>query len=662
MTSMPEEDRPTCRQPWRSDPSRTCEAVALPGASACLAHASDGVRGEFLACLDEGGSCDGELRKLEVSHDLLAELRPHFLRPGFVADLRGATFTESAYFALAAFSGDATFDGATFNGGAIFDSATFDGGAIFHGTTFNGPATFNGTTFNGTTFDAATFDGPATFDAATFDGPAIFDFVTFAEPATLNGANFKGGAIFESANFNKAASFDRATFDGFAAFDDATFNAGASFRAIFNGPASFGATFNESTHFEGTHFNGDARFGGTHFNGDTHFEGATFAELADFSQAFFEEAAFDLATFSGDVSFAETLFLGEASFDRATFSADANFAGAGWRNGVSFWGATFGPFADFSTETTHQTQGFEAVYLKEAVLTGTSRIWLGRPMLLAGVVLQAPLTVLARGAEAAIDSLELATLEAPLVVNDGVQLTRCKLRGATGLDRLRLVGADPAWARYHGRGRIFLRRGVAGRRVVADELVLRAFDPGEREANLLVKEHNIDVTNLPRPQTVEAVYRQLRAALEASKAAPAAADFYYGEMEMRRLACKKGSFERKLLWLYKATCGYGLRASRALATYVFVLMTFTVLFRYRTSWFVSDATAAAGGSSSSTHMLNFHRFWDTAAILGRSSVTFLSPIATGLTAAGTLMLILLRFTAPAALALAVLAVRARVQR
>lgn len=63
--------------------------------------------------------------------------------------------------------------------------------------------------------------------------------------------------------------------------------------------------------------------------------------------------------------------------------------------------------------------------------------------------------------------------------------------------------------------------------------------------------------------TVEGVYRQLRTSLEASKAYSAAADFYYGEMEMRRMAAARPSIDRGLIALYKVTSGYGVRASRA---------------------------------------------------------------------------------------------------
>jgi hypothetical protein len=44
---------------------------------------------------------------------------------------------------------------------------------------------------------------------------------------------------------------------------------------------------------------------------------------------------------------------------------------------------------------------------------------------------------------------------------------------------------------------------------------------------------------------------------------PGAADFYYGEMEMRRYATDSRSGERWIIKLYELISGYGLRASRA---------------------------------------------------------------------------------------------------
>jgi hypothetical protein len=79
-------------------------------------------------------------------------------------------------------------------------------------------------------------------------------------------------------------------------------------------------------------------------------------------------------------------------------------------------------------------------------------------------------------------------------------------------------------------------------------------------------------TSLP-PTRLAALYRQLRKAQEDAKNEPGAADFYYGEMEMRRLARQTPLAERLILTLYWMVAGYGLRASRALLTFALVVGT-----------------------------------------------------------------------------------------
>lgn len=49
---------------------------------------------------------------------------------------------------------------------------------------------------------------------------------------------------------------------------------------------------------------------------------------------------------------------------------------------------------------------------------------------------------------------------------------------------------------------------------------------------------------------------------------PGAADFYYGEMEMRRNSTATPAWERVILFLYWLLSGYALRASRALLALV----------------------------------------------------------------------------------------------
>ncbi|MFF8931488.1 hypothetical protein ACF1AO_29950 [Streptomyces longwoodensis] len=76
--------------------------------------------------------------------------------------------------------------------------------------------------------------------------------------------------------------------------------------------------------------------------------------------------------------------------------------------------------------------------------------------------------------------------------------------------------------------------------------------------------HHPDPARTLDPEDVAALYRQLRKAFEDGKNEPGAADFYYGECEMRRHDLTGTSpGERRLLWGYWLLSGYGLRAARA---------------------------------------------------------------------------------------------------
>ncbi len=74
------------------------------------------------------------------------------------------------------------------------------------------------------------------------------------------------------------------------------------------------------------------------------------------------------------------------------------------------------------------------------------------------------------------------------------------------------------------------------------------------------------------------MYRDLRKGREDMKDEPSAADVYYGEMEMRRLAASPRSVERLLLTAYWLVSGYGLRASRAVVALLLLLLLATVGF------------------------------------------------------------------------------------
>ena len=68
------------------------------------------------------------------------------------------------------------------------------------------------------------------------------------------------------------------------------------------------------------------------------------------------------------------------------------------------------------------------------------------------------------------------------------------------------------------------------------------------------------------------LYRELHKGREDAKDEPGAADFYYGEMEMRRHDPGTPTAERLVLWAYWLLSGYALRAWRALAALVLVVI------------------------------------------------------------------------------------------
>jgi hypothetical protein len=72
---MAETNVQKCGQPWKSDPSKLCEALLLPipGATTCLAHASDLEREQFLNTRPEHYH-GVELHSLEISPDLVDEI------------------------------------------------------------------------------------------------------------------------------------------------------------------------------------------------------------------------------------------------------------------------------------------------------------------------------------------------------------------------------------------------------------------------------------------------------------------------------------------------------------------------------------------------------------------------------------------------------------
>ena len=146
-----------------------------------------------------------------------------------------------------------------------------------------------------------------------------------------------------------------------------------------------------------------------------------------------------------------------------------------------------------------------------------------------------------------------------------------------------------------------------------------------------------------------------------AKDEPGAADFYYGEMEMRRRArprpvsvgnpdgessaISRGRVERGILTAYWLVSGYGLRAWRAVACLAVVTALLAVAFH-----FVGFAVPPRPVS-----------YWTSLLYAFRATLSLTDNDVT-LTAWGKLLQGVLRLTGPVLLGLALLALRGRVKR
>ena len=464
----------------------------------------------------------------------------------------------------------------------------------------------------------------------------------------------------------------------------------------------------ERVDFTGTVFSDPVMFSDVTFRRDVIFSGAVFLSDAMFGTPPADQAsrvkwrAPGGTSFAADVDFAAAEFRGDLLFEYVLLGGDCNFMRADFHNECridirDYWlelAANMDPeeAPDLFHEADERSDDRQAVVsFKQArfrdgaiieLLPGMAsfataeigdsvQITISGSLELDHVAVKHPIAVLADRhpgtGQPEISSLSGATIQAPLMVGEGVALHRCRFGGTIGLDRLQ----SPA-------GRLRLTH-LAGRQVLADEIVWRAYHQTrqprrpvrrmlrmpdwvsaaeeivseEVEFEEVEFEEHQPCPAVADPSMIAGLYRQLRQGLEAANNAPGAADFYYGEMEMRRSAAT--GIERPLLALYCLVAGYGTRASRALATCLAVLTGSTALLRFGPRSLRSPCSGAA--------CPDWSDYWETFVFLTRWSVSLLpTPEVQGLSTMGQAVLIVVRLLVPLLVALTVIAVRSRIQR
>jgi hypothetical protein len=450
----------------------------------------------------------------------------------------------------------------------------------------------------------------------------------------FNGASFHSDVFFGRAHFSSLAWFQQTRFGGNAWFSEACFG-GMKISESDERPRSAdftGAQFTGVAEFQNVRFNGDALFPHAHFEHGPMVSGAQVSGDLDFSRAQFADSER-----LGPVAVAGSLRLGRARFDRvAQVEAAAS--------------AVFCHHAIFERP---------ASLLLRYALVVLDDVIAGLPVTVAAAESLNPLGQTAPLDEALIGKppeearprlLSLAGVDCSKPVVTDADLSRCHFAGTLHLDQLRLEGncqfAGPprGWALAWRWPPVWR---WTRRQMLAQEYAWRASRP---IAPGWPTPHSPLTPPRPQlqPERLAILYRQLRKAQEDAKNEPGATDFYYGEMEMRRHAPTAFTGERILLLLYWLTSGYGLRAARALAFLGVAVITTTTLL------------TACGLSGPAAH-------YDVPVRLSQATLITLNSIvfrATGqpLSTLGAYIEMAARFTGPALLALAILALRSRVKR
>jgi uncharacterized protein YjbI with pentapeptide repeats len=477
---------------------------------------------------------------------------------------------------------------------------------------------------------------------------------------------------------------------------------------ILKAPRFEGAVFRGQARFNGVTFQGKAEFSEATFEGDTSFKEATFRNLVNFSGAVFQgRAGFGQVTFRGDAWFLGTIFRDWAGFGWSTFHNWVGLGRATFEDEARFDGVTFEKARQLGPMLVRKQLGLDHADFKQLV-----QIQVGAPTV-CGRRAQFPAGVQMRLRWASV-VLEDADLAAPSILTgappfpglheagfarswarlppardqqarprllsvcranlagltvSGVDLSACRFLGAHNMDRLRIEG-QPILARARGRHR-------TGRLTLAEEHHWRqhasrrghGWCPPACEPPAWAKPNE---SSWPNAAQLVGLYRELRKGREDSKDEPGAADFYYGEMEMRRHAAPRWSVERMLLTLYWLVSGYALRAWRAFATLLLVIVAAAALFA--TVGFKppeSPRLIPVGVTSTGAPVYRAQPVpWPPALRRVTTALGYSAEVATSLlrgperpvTAAGELTQATLRWLGPVLLGLALISLRGRVKR
>lgn len=497
--------------------------------------------------------------------------------------------------------------GTKFKKDVVFDDAHFNAEAVFLSVDFGGVAWFCKTRFEAVFFESVLFHQEASFDGASFDSSASFDEHTiFADKVSFDQSSFRYEAWFEEVLFRERALFNRARFAGETSFKNVIFCNDVLFNRVHvEDIFSMVSVAIERTLFL-SHLRG---------SGNLRIKG-------DITNTVCTESAFNGSIWfsleGGSLSLADSTFWGPVTVESALES-------------VSLGELKEELFVDDLDAPDEELEMLKEKELDEDVMACES----------AREARMQTASFLRR-----VKLISLRGTDATLLTLIDADLSSCLMSGLKRPEQLRLDGRCIFTVTP---GRWFLRWGWMPWRWMKREALyeehlwrnnVKGIGAGWVRAPSYLEGRAIG------PERLAVLYRQLRKAVEDSRNEPGAADFYYGEMEMRRIGSTRTG-ERWLLSVYWLVSGYGLRATRALVMLACLIVAATVGLQHggfvgRAPDFLTDLIYVTG-SVVSLNITPVH-----------------VPIV--LTAWGEIVRIVLRIGGPVLLGLAALAIRSRVKR
>jgi uncharacterized protein YjbI with pentapeptide repeats len=531
----------------------------------------------------------------------------------------------------------------------------------------------------------------------TFGGKATFSDALFGGPVSVTGSHFESTVSFSGAKFAAATIFREVQFGQHAYFDDTEFSEDLEvLQCRFEGPALFhNVHFHKNAQLSLNRFVGVANaFYGIQFDGDVSFLRSEFVgEIGFFDVAFRRSCSFERVTFASGIHIDGIVFSGDVRWDRARIDVLQQLT-------IVAKGAVSLDYVRF-LQGVHLIICAQRLSLRNAHFEKTSSIGVcGCEILLDSANFTQPTTLYYRldtepphaPGEKALQNVSVSGVHDPpeseptqeeqltpvrhdesldlstepqfqdharpvprllsvrhanvgqlSVIN--IDLSTCLFEGAQSLDTMTIEGrglfTTVSGLRYRLFSTVIPVQWWTRRQVLAEELIWRL---SHRPSILLPPGSIISSVGGVDASRIAAIYRALRKSRELMKDEPGAADFYYGEMEMRRHSERGNWSERLILFLYWATAGYGLRGSRSLICLVALTLLATMMLI--TNGFIGTSPAVMTVTLAS------------AAMIGRIGLAGIPPM----TSLGQAVRLTLEFIGPLLLGLMLLSIRNRLKR